>query len=147
MFFMFKIFWIWEKEEILENNKDLDKIQIDESQAEVWQIALDILENNYEITVVAPIAWVGLEDINITLNKSVLTISGERVKPSNAYNISETIVRSSECFWWKFIRNIILPENLDFDTINAVMENNLLVIKISKLKFNTKEVKIDKIEG
>ena len=145
---MFKFFGVWEKEEILENAEDLDEaVELDESENDIWQISLDILETNYEVIILAPIAWVDLDDIDITLNKSVLTISWERVKPDSIYNNDDVIIRNTECFWWKFIRNVILPENLDFDAINAVMENNLLVIKIRKLKFYTKEIKIDKIES
>jgi HSP20 family molecular chaperone IbpA len=39
-----------------------------------------------------------------------------------------------------------LPENLDFDTINASMENNLLMISIRKLQFTSQSIKIDRID-
>lgn len=44
------------------------------------------------------------------------------------------------------MRNIILPENLDFDNIRATMENNLLVVNIKKLYFDSKEIKIDRLD-
>ncbi|MBT3726591.1 Hsp20/alpha crystallin family protein [bacterium] len=57
-----------------------------------------------------------------------------RLKPE-IYTINAK-VRNNECFWGNFERNIILPENLDFDSIKASLENNLLIITISKLKFS-----------
>lgn len=140
---MIKLFWVWE-----ENFKELDG-EIKETEikeTEEWQIALDIIENNYEIIIIAPIAWVDLDDIDVSLNNSVLTISWFRKKP-DIYNNMENIIRNNECFWGKFLRNIILPDNMDFDTIKASMENNLLVINIQKLKFNSKNIKINKVEG
>jgi HSP20 family molecular chaperone IbpA len=44
------------------------------------------------------------------------------------------------------VRNIILPENLALNKIKAIMEDNMLIIKIPKLKFNSKSIKIDRIE-
>ena len=142
---MFKLFWVWEEQEEM---KELDVVlnsKMEQSE-DVGQIALDIVETNYELFVVAPIAWVDLTDINLTLNKSVLTIDWERQKPKSVYH-GDFILRNSECFWWKFIRNVILPENLDFDKIKASMDENLLVISIPKLKFNNYNIKIDRIEG
>jgi HSP20 family molecular chaperone IbpA len=70
-----------------------------------------------------------------------LTIEGTRKKPE-IYS-SGIIVRNSECFWWKFKRNVILPENLDFESIKANLENNLLMITIPKLKFSSQSIKIE----
>ena len=140
---MIKLFWVWE-EEFKELNSEIEQDWNHES--EHGQIALDIIENNYEIIIIAPIAWVDFDDIDVSLNNSVITISWFRKKP-DFYNDNENILRNNECFWWKFLRNIILPDNMDFDTIKASMENNLLVISIQKLKFNSKNIKIDRIEG
>ncbi|MBT6778792.1 Hsp20 family protein [bacterium] len=40
----------------------------------------------------------------------------------------------------------MLPENLDFDSIKANLENNLLVITIQKLSFTSQSIKIDRVE-
>jgi len=135
-----KFFWIWEENKI----KELDKNLEDEKNKDIWQITLDILETDLEIIILAPIAGISLEKIDISFNNGVLTISWKRKKPS-IFDKNHTI-RNSECFWWKFMRNIILPENLDFDTIEATMENNLLIINIKKLQFNSNNIKINKVE-
>lgn len=139
---MIKIFGVGEEKDIEE--LDSDFLVEEEEQWDVWQVAVDILEDDYEITILAPIAWIALEDIDLSFNNSILSISGFRKKPE--IFDSQVQVKNSECFWWKFIRNIILPENLDFDNIKATMENNLLVIHIKKLHFESRWIKIDKLE-
>ncbi len=139
---MFKLFWVTNKEEVLELDSEIDISE--ELEDEVWQVALDILETPYEIIILAPIAGIELEDIDLTINKSILTIKWYRSQPE-IYS-DDIIVRNSECFWWKFLRNVILPENLDFDSIKASLENNLLIITIQKLKFSSHNIKIDRVE-
>lgn len=139
---MLKIFWVTNKEEILDLDTEIDITE--ELEEETWQVSLDILETPYEIIILAPIAWIELEDIDLSINKSVLTIKWFRPKPE-IYS-DEIIVRNNECFWWKFSRSVILPENLDFDSIKANLENNLLVITIQKLKFSSHNIKIDRVE-
>lgn len=137
-----KIFWVWD------NNIKKIEIESDESvleeESETGQIALDIVETSDMIIIYAPIAGVELEDIDLTLNKSVLTIKWERVSPSE-YDDEENILRNSECYWWRFVRNIILPENLDFEMIKATMENNLLKITFPKLYISKQNIKINRI--
>jgi HSP20 family protein len=136
-----KIFWVWKKsvKEIdIESN---DKILEEE---DAWQIALDILETTDSIIIIAPIAWIELEEIDLTLNENVLTIKWERIKPSE-YNLEENILRNAECYWGRFVRNIILPENLDFEMIKAVMENNLLKITFPKINLLSQNIKINRI--
>lgn len=137
---MFKFFGVGE-----ENGMNIEEEVYEKLDGwDIGQIAVDILENDYEIIIIAPIAGIELEDIDVSFHKSVLTISGNRQKPSE---YSESMkLRSSECYWWKFARNIILPENLDFDSIKATMENNLLHIVIKKIKFESQNIKINRIE-
>ncbi len=139
---MFKLFWVTNSDEVI----DLDwEIKISEElENNIWQVALDILETPYEIIILAPIAWIELEDIDLTVNKSVLTIKWFRPKPEIYSN--DIIIRNNECFWWNFLRNVILPENLDFDSIKASLENNLLIITIQKLKFSKHSIKINRVE-
>ena len=137
------MFWLG-KEDITQE-LDEDILAEEDSKSDVWQVAVDILEDNYEITILAPIAWIALEDIDLSFNNAILTISWTRKKPEIFE--SGVVIKNSECFWWKFVRNIILPENLDFDNIKATMENNLLIIHIKKLFFESKEIKIDKLEN
>ncbi len=140
---MFKIFWVWEGDNISNNPLNIETNSTKEEN--IWQIALDIIENEEWVNIIAPIAWINLEEIDLFLNKNVLTIRWKRNKPWNIYS-EGTVLRNSECFWWKFVRNIILPENLDFKKIKATMENNLLLINIPKQVLDSQNIKINKID-
>jgi len=146
---MFKLFWVSEEKDNLEL-KDWIEVELidndEEISEEVWQVALDVLETKEDIIIIAPIAWVEYEDIDLSLNRTVLTIKWKREQPKE-YQIEWVIIRNSECFWWKFVRNVILPENLALNKIRAYMENNLLVITIPKLKFDSKNIKINRVVG
>lgn len=133
----FKVAKEEEYDEIYEDSNEADKNE------EIWQIALDILDTRDEMIIVAPVAWIELEDIDIIFDEGVLTITWERTLPP-VYD-SRTVVKNSECFWGKFSRNIILPENLDFDSIRASLDNSILIIKIPKLKFSSQSIRIERL--
>lgn len=146
---MIKFFWVWEDQESLsETNNELsvvqDTRQQESSQEDVWQIALDILENHESIYILAPVAGIELADIDISVHETTLTISWIRNKPKEFFEYSMQI-KNAECFWGRFLRNVILPENMDFSSVKAVMENNLLVIHIPKIRFDSKNIKINRI--
>lgn len=145
---MIKIFGVGAQDDV----QDMDDTSIKSDghdpiqEQELGQIALDILDNGDSIFIVAPIAGIELEDIDVSLNDTTLTLRGMRKKPSELYN-ETTSIKNSECFWGRFVRNVILPENLDFWAIKAVMENNLLIISIPKLRFDSQNIKVNRIEN
>ena len=138
-----KIFWVWRDDKVKEIEIESDDSALEEEE-ESGQIALDIVETPEKIIIIAPIAGVELNEIDLILNKNVLTIKWERLEPNVLLDKYNTI-RNSECFWWRFVRNIILPENLDFDMIKAVMENNLLQVSIPKLYLSSQNIKINRV--
>lgn len=149
---MFKLFWEEEKElwsvqrqeELLQDGYQEDEEETWEGEEEVWQIALDVLENHESVYILAPVAWIELSGIDISVHETTLILSGVRNKPKEFY-ASGMKVQNQECFWGKFLRKIILPDNMDFSQIEAVMENNLLVIHIPKIRFDSKTIKINRV--
>lgn len=140
---MFKFFGVSKEEEFEEVFEDDEESSDLESESnEIWQIAVDIIETRYEIILLAPAAWISLDDIDISYHNNVLTIKWERYKPE--IFSKDITIRNTECFWGEFSRNIILPENLDFDSIKATMDNNLLIITLPKLKFSNHSIRIEK---
>ena len=124
---------------------DLQSDEYHESEPEeVGQIALDIFENHESVCIIAPVAGVELADIDISVHDTTLTISWVRNRPKEFYEHAME-VKNEECFWGKFLRNIILSENMDFSAVEAVMENNLLVVRIPKIRFDSQNIKINKI--
>ncbi len=143
-----KIFWAWDDKYEEIDEFEGEQINISNNDKIVdWdgQVALDIIENPDELIIISPIAGVDLDDIDISLKEDILIISWERKKPIELY-LNGSILRVSETFWWKFSRNIILPENLDLDAIKAILEKNILIIRIPKIKFKWKSINIEKIE-
>jgi len=145
---MFKIFNLWWDKEDDGISDDIN-VEIDETWTydeieDVWQVAVDILEMEDSIVIIAPVAWIDANDINITVSKNILTISWERIQPGFYDEANKILVE--ECFFWLFSRSIILPENLGLNKIKATLDNNMLVIEIPKLSFESKKIKIDKLE-
>lgn len=141
-----KIFWVWDSEKFEEidmENMDGEEENVFPEEENVGQIALDILDNWNEMIILAPVSWIDFKDVDLSFFNQVLTISWIRKKP-NFYNW-DVFIKNSECYWGKFSRKIILPENLDVENIKASMENNLLVINIPKLHFSNHNIQIDKI--
>lgn len=136
-----KFFWAGQDEHLQELDEEVE-IQ-EELPEESGQLALDIIENDDAIMVISPIAGIDLHDIDVSYDKGVLVIQGTRKKPEMYF--WDMIVRNSECYWGKFSRNIILPDNLNADSIDATMENNLLMIRIEKTQYEPKSnIKINR---
>lgn len=147
---MIKIFGVW-NEDTLNSDTHLPEQEenIDEEKWVYefeWQIALDILENHESVCILAPVAGIELADIDISVHETTLTIRGERNKPKEFYE-NNMKVKNEECFWGKFKRSVILPDNMDFSAVKAVMENNLLVIQIPKIRFDSTHIKINRIHS
>lgn len=142
---MFKLFNIGHHEDgadEIDVHHEHDDASVEE---DVGQVALDILDLDEGLVIVAPIAGVPVEDIDIAVSRNILTISGERKRPDVYAESGRTLVE--ECFFGPFSRSVVLPENLAFNKVRAQMENNLLVVEVPKLQFPSKSVKINKLES
>ena len=107
---------------------------------EVGQLSVDIYQNEKEIIILAPIAGIGRDDIHLSVTDDVLVIKGSR--PSKE-EVSEENYYTRECFWGDFSRSIVLPLEADSKNINASFENNVLELRIPKIKHeSTKIIKI-----
>lgn len=145
---MFKFFHLKENEE--ESHHGDGHIHVEHSDeelpdADVGQVALDILDLEDAIVIVAPLAGVDISDIDITVTRNILTVSGERLRPDVYGQSARSLVE--ECFFGPFSRSVILPENLSFNKVHATMENNLLTVSVPKLAFPSKSIKINKLES
>ena len=104
------------------------------------QLALDIYQTPRHIVIVAPIAGVKLDDINVSVTEDVLTIKGKR---HLEFDIPEEDYFTQECFWGDFSRTIVLPTAVDSTKINAAFKDAVLKITIPKTaQTKTKVVRI-----
>ncbi len=94
-----------------------------------WAPSVDISENETEFTLLADIPGVAPEDIDISMEKGVLTIKGER----NAEDVEEgENYRRVERQSGQFYRRFTLPDSADADKIEAKSEHGVLKITIPK---------------
>lgn len=115
----------------------------EETTPEVGQLSLDVYETPKELIIVAPIAGVKMDDINLSLTEDVLTISGKRHLEST---VSEEDYLIQECFWGEFSRSIVLPDNADGTKIQASFKDGILRIAIPRNADNNK-TKVIKIKS
>ena len=109
--------------------RDLNQRTTRKATAE-WVPAVDIIEEEDRFELHADVPGVKPEDIEIALEKGVLTVSGVR----NAGVLGENIdVRRSERRVGRFSRRFTLPETTDADRVSAKVSNGILEVVIPKL--------------
>ena len=93
------------------------------------ELVVDVFETNADFVVLAAIAGVQIKDLDISLEKEMLIIKGNRTDP---HEDPEKKYFYQECFWGPFSRKVVLPENIDIDQADAQMDHGVLTIKIPK---------------
>mgnify|MGYP001822929635 FL=1 len=94
-----------------------------------WAPSVDISEDDKAFTLVADIPGVDPKDIDISMEKGVLTIKGER----SSENVDEgENYRRVERESGQFYRRFTLPDSADADKIEAKSEHGVLKITIPK---------------
>ncbi len=97
-------------------------------------------EGEYAYHVELDLPGIKKEDIEITTEDNVLTISGERKMKEE---INEDAYYKVESAYGKFSRSFTLPEKIDVENIHAESKDGVLEVIIPKLKEETKPKKIE----
>jgi len=120
----------------ISSSEDLSEL-LDEGEG---QLTIDVYQTPNEIVVESTIAGVNPEDLDVDITNESVTIRGKRVKEKR---VSEEDYFYQECYWGKFSRSIILPQEVDADNSTAVIKNGVLTIKLPKLnRQKTKKLKV-----
>ena len=93
------------------------------------QLAIDVYQTENELVIQSAIAGVRSDNLEISLEKDILTIRGSREKP---YRENGDYF-SQECYWGPFSREIILPVEIDPNRVGAEMKSGILTIRIPKI--------------
>lgn len=94
-------------------------------------LALDVYETDAEYVVHTALPGVNADQINISFQDDVLTISGEVEQP--AFNEDQHArVLLSERSYGKFSRSIRLAQAIDADKVEAAYENGVLTLTLPK---------------
>ena len=105
------------------------------------ELAIDAYETAKEIVIQSPIAAISAKDVEISAEDGMLIIRGKRQKPKE--NDKDKKYLYQECFWGKFSKRIILPEEVDINKAKATIKNGLLTLRVPKLKATTqKQIKV-----
>jgi HSP20 family protein len=94
-----------------------------------WRPAADITETDKEYLIKADLPEVKKEDIEISVDNGVLTLSGERRVEKSTENEKE---HRRESFYGSFQRSFALPENVDEDKISAECKDGVLKVHLPK---------------
>ncbi len=108
------------------------------------QLSIDIFQDADNLYVVTPLAGVQPDSLDISLDKDVLTIRGERHK---GFTSEQKNYLYQECYWGKFSRSIILPLPVKSGEVEAVLKEGVLKITLPKSEEAKKvEIKVRTIE-
>ena len=97
--------------------------------SEEGELVIDVFETNSDFVVLAAIAGIQIKDIDISLEKDMMVIKGNRCDPHDSVDKKYFY---QECYWGPFSRKVVLPENIDIDKADAQMDKGVLTIKIPK---------------
>lgn len=106
------------------------RIAADGTMEQEGQLAVDVYQTEDDIIIIAPLAGVRKEDVELKIVDDVITIEGSRKKPAKLPDNKNFLVQ--ECFWGSFSRSIILPAPVKNDKVKAGFEDGILKITIPK---------------
>lgn len=104
-----------------------------------WLPAVDVKETDEALTLSAELPGIKKEDVEVSIENHVLTLSGERkfekdVQKENFHRIERA--------YGSFSRSFTLPTNVKTDKVEARFEDGLLIITLGKAE----EAKPRKVE-
>ncbi|MCR4275212.1 MAG: Hsp20/alpha crystallin family protein [Candidatus Wolfebacteria bacterium] len=104
------------------------------------QLAIDVYQTPTSIVVESAIAGVEADELDIEISPESVTIKGTREKNEK---IKKDDYLYQECYWGRFARIVILPQEVDSDKANASIKNGILKVVLPKLnKAKTKKIKV-----
>jgi HSP20 family protein len=104
------------------------------------QLNIDMYQTKDNVIIKSTIAGVRPEDIDITVANDMVTIKGSRKKEEN---IVTDDYFYQECYWGNFSRSVIIPVDIDSESIEADLKDGILTVIIPKAaKAKTKKVKV-----
>ena len=97
----------------------------------VWAPAVDVRETNDEIQVTAELPGLAPEDVSVTVENGVLTISGEK-KQEVQEGKEDSNYYLYERRYGRFERSFSLPRTVNAEQVKARFDNGVLTIALPK---------------
>lgn len=105
-------------------------------QALEWSPSVDISETDAEFLIRADLPAVKKEDVRITVDEGMLTISGERRQQTEEKKEKSHRI---ETVYGKFSRSFSLPDNADSANIRAESKDGVITVHVAKTKAAAKK--------
>jgi len=104
-----------------------------EDDGNIGQLSVDVFQTASEIIVRTMVAGVKRDDLDIALNRDMITIKGKREEDNS---VSEDDYFHKELYWGSFSRTILLPHEIEVEGAEATENNGLLTIRLPKIDKN-----------
>lgn len=95
------------------------------------ELAVDIYEDGPNLIIKSTLAGVDPKDIDLGVEKDLITIRGKREKNKETLNKNYF---NQECFWGKFSRTVILPYEINPEGVKADLKNGILTVILPKIE-------------
>jgi HSP20 family protein len=108
-----------------------------------WSPTADISETDKEYLIRAALPAVKKEDVEVTYEDGVLTLSGERRKEEQQ---KDEKFHRVESYYGNFLRSFALPDAIDEEAIKAESKDGVLTIHVPKSGSEVKKLTTIKIQ-
>jgi len=108
-----------------------------------WAPAVDISETKEEYLIRAALPAVKKEDVEVTIDDGMLTLSGERRQQEEQ---KDEKLHKVESYYGSFSRSFALPDVVDQAAIRAESKDGVLTIHVPKTKVETKKPTTIKVQ-
>ncbi len=105
----------------------------------LWRPQVDVYETADEIVVLAAIAGVEKDDLDIEVDGKALRISGSR---KNRLGAESCRYRLAEIQYGNFERVVMFPVYVDPDKVDASVEDGFLTVRLTKKKLDERKTRI-----
>lgn len=106
--------------------------ELAKSQGREWAPAVDIVEDDESFTITADFPDVKKEDVKVSVEKGVLTLSGERHLETEEEDKKKKYHRI-ERKYGSYVRSFALPDNVDGSAVKAEFKEGVLRINLPKV--------------
>jgi len=104
------------------------------------QLTVDVYQTDDDIIIQSTVAGVTPEDLSIDITSESVSIKGQRKRNEE---VKDDNFFYQECYWGRFSRSVILPQEIDPDKSEAELKDGILTIRLRKInRDKAKRVKI-----
>jgi len=108
-----------------------------------WAPSVDISETGQEYLIRAALPAVKKEDVEVTFEDGMLTLSGERRQKEEQ---KDEKFHKVETFYGNFSRSFALPDAINAAAITAESKEGVLIVHVPKTKAETKKPTTIKVQ-